>query len=186
MLINNEQLDNCPTEFSSNCSNYGKWCNSCAGKNGEMSELYYAPKTSIGLHPVTVAFLKQKKEDKKKQRKQNRQAIIVKNNRQGRKKEEQIKNKLNKHSSVAAQSTERSGAVFKDGDLTVTIKGVTYNAEIKRRTNNNLFGPTAKEWDKAVKQSVDLFITSSDERGDFICMTLDTFLQITQLEDNRD
>lgn len=186
MLINNEQLENCPTEFSVNCNNYGKRCNSCAGSNSELTQLHYSEKTAIGSHPVAVAFTQQKKANRKEQRKQNRQAIIVKNSREGRKKEEQIKNKLNKHSSVAAQSTERSGAVFKDGDLTVTIKGVTYNAEIKRRTNNNLFGPTAKEWDKAVKQSVDLFITSSDERGDFICMTLDTFLQITQLEDNRD
>jgi len=166
MLIKHEQLKNCPPIFKNNCENYGKYCSTCKGKSEDLIEYNYKPIKNIGKHPMFSFSKTEIKEN-----------TIVQNNKDGRKIENNIKKKFNKKN-MKNKKTSLSGSLFQDGDMTLTINNYSYNIEIKKRSNRNLFGPTLKEWLKAKKQFIHFFITSSKSQGDFICMELDLFLDI--------
>lgn len=182
MLLEDEQFECCPSDFKINCKHYKKICNQCKGKSLDNLKLCYAPIKNIGVHPLRTQIKKEKSDQRKEKRVLSKQTVIVQNNKRGRKKELEVFKQLNKSQSITPKYTANSGAMFQDGDLSIDIKGVNYNAEVKSRTSKNLLGPTKKEWDKAKKQQVDLFICKSDEYGSVITMDLNTFLQILEIK----
>lgn len=182
MFHHNELFFNCPNLIQLNCKNWQKKCDSCSAYLQENNQLFYLPVDKTIKHPIKLQKKEEFKNQLKKQRVINSNTQIVRNSKRGRKIEQQLINQVNKV--IDCKSSTLSGALFKDGDAKLQIGESKYSAEIKSRTNSNLFGPSKKEWDKAIRQNVDVFITHSEEYGSFITMPLDIFLQIVNNEVN--
>lgn len=159
---------NCPLVFYNNCANYQIKCKLCVAhrKNLERPLLLYKPIISAeGLyftqHPCFVRKTSLKKEVDKKARAYNRKGHT-------------IERKVMKE--VGAKLTYNSGATNGDGDGTLTINGTKYHLSHKQRFNNrNTLGPTSKEWEE---KGIDIWITSSEERGQIVTMSVDVFKEL--------
>lgn len=182
MLSQNVLFYHCPAQYQINCQNWNKQCESCMAFDETQKEFLYKPINQSLKHPLFLEQKEERKQRRRQQLKENQQSQIVRNSKRGRKVEKQIIKHLKKEEAVDCRSAALSGALFQDGDASVVINNMEYSAEIKSRTNTNLFGPSKKEWQKAISQNVDLFITHSEEYGSFISMPLDIFLQIIQGE----
>jgi hypothetical protein len=129
-------MKNCPTEFYANCSNANVKCFSCcAGRGTPKSKLHYEPISnceSLAVHPYSV--------DKAKQQRL-KQAKAV---------ERKVINSL-------AKGTLRSGAAAGDGDALVLSQ---LGCEIKDRGERSSFNLTLTEYNKGIKQGVDIFAIS--------------------------
>ena len=180
MFNQDELFYNCPIKYQMNCSNWQKQCDCCLAYSEENQNLLYKPIDTNLKHPIAIQKKEAFRNQLREQRLTNQTSQIVKNNKKGRKIERKLIDKVNRV--IECNSSALSGALFKDGDAKLQINDSQYSIEIKSRTNSNLFGPSRKEWDKALIQNVDMFITNSEQYGSFISMPLDIFLQLVSKE----
>lgn len=180
MLNQDELFYNCPIEVRMNCSNWQKQCDHCLAYSEEYQTLFYKPIDNKLKHPIALEKKEAFRNKLREQRINNQSTQIVQNSKKGRKVERKLIEKVNRV--IDCNSSALSGALFKDGDAKLQINESQYSIEIKSRTKTNLFGPSKKEWDKALVQNVDMFITNSEQYGSFISMPLDIFLQLINRE----
>lgn len=153
--MNSKKLVNCEPAFYQNCANAQVQCKYCVAGSGKQ-DLYYEPYTNLGQHPAYNW-----KQDKLQKQKIQRQA---------RHTEAHIAARV-------AKKTIRSGAINHDGDL-LFLENV--RVEVKRRGIRKSWNVTCDEYDKGIKQGIEVFaieIERSDtgERITLFCCTEDFF-----------
>lgn len=126
-------LKNCAIEFYSNCAAATLKCKDCVAGSGNKA-LYYEPYADLAT-PHPLANWKATLQAKKKVQQQAKQT------------EKRIAGSI-------ARKTMRSGAANHDGDLLVNE---AVRVEIKRRGSRKSWNVTTTEYDKGIKQGIEVF-----------------------------
>jgi hypothetical protein len=153
------KLNNCPPEFYSNCANAQLKCRDCVAGFGKKA-LYYEPYLNLDrVHPSSDW-----QQDKQKKRK------ILK----------QSQDTESRIAKAIARKTLASGAANHDGDL---VAADDIRIEVKRRGARKSWNVTVQEYDKGLKQGIDVFAIEIERddtgvRETLYCCTEDFFASV--------
>lgn len=173
-------MEYCPDKYSNNCAYLGVMCNRCrANEWDSLFPLMYKPiRPNLGLstHPCFIAIREASKLKYSKEPPSLESIEAKRVSRVGRTKEVAL------IKSMKLARTVNSGATNGDGDAKLVIGPLELGVEIKTRVKGkHCLGPTKPEWDKGLRQGVDIFITSSTELGEIITMSRHTLEQLIDL-----
>jgi len=173
-MIKSRKLTNCPPDYYQNCNNAQVKCKQCIAGGGK-TDLFYVPYASLDLPPHPAGNWQQVKYQRQKQQ------------RQARKTENDIANTLAKS---LVKKTQRSGAANHDGDLAIaTSEDRDIRIEVKRRGIRKSWNVTTDEFDKGLKQGIDVFAIEIErpdtgERQTLFCVTEDFFTSLVSTKLN--
>lgn len=135
VLLMGHTFSNCPTDYYNNCRNQLIKCKQCVAGTGNKLLFYESIDEGLPPHPYA--------KDQQKQRRQKRAKAV----------EESVLKDI-------AKGTVRSGAANGDGDI--HLLNDELRVEVKDRGTRKSWNLTWEEYEKGLKQGIDIFAISVD------------------------